>query len=43
MRWLFVATLLAGCQGQGELLPSFARPTAEKPVEFIVTIWTFRF
>lgn len=43
MRWLIVVLLLAGCQGQAELLPSFALPTADKPIEFIVPIWTFRF
>lgn len=38
MRWLVLALLLAGCQGQGELLPWLPQPSADKPVEFIVPI-----
>lgn len=50
MRWLLVVLLLAGCQVQGELLPANLvsirqnlTGSADKPIEFMVPIWTFRF
>lgn len=44
MRWLVVAMLLAGCQGPVSTRAEFSQLlSTDRPIEFIVPIWTFRF